>query len=82
MSNINFSNRKATLNITNEGCYDGSEVVKVFARDKNNMDLNCRLAGFEKVFVKRGETISAQVDICQDVMDLFDGNADIEFFIK
>ena len=82
LSNMDFSNMKATLNITNEGCYDGSEVVKVFARDKNNMDLNCRLAGFEKVFVKRGETISAQVDICQDVMDLFDGNADIEFFIK
>jgi len=82
IADVCFDSRKATLTITNEGEYDGSEVVKVFARDRNNSRLNCRLVGFRKIFLKRGETARMQVDICQEVMELFDDKSDIEFFIK
>lgn len=82
IADVCFDSKKATLTITNEGDYDGSEVVKVFARDRNNSRLNCRLVGFQKVFLKRGESARIQVDICQEVMELFDDNSDIEFFIK
>lgn len=82
ITDVSFDSQKASLTITNEGDYDGSEVIKVFARDKNNSRLNCRLVGFQKVFLKRGEAMRVQVDICQDVMELFDDTSDIEFFIK
>lgn len=79
---LSFNNKNATLKITNEGDYDVSEVVKVFAKDSNNTDLNCRLVGFKKVFVKKGETVDLQIDINDDVMELFNDKSSIEFFIK
>lgn len=82
ISHLCISNKTATLHITNEGNYDASEVIKIFAKDKKNKDLNCRLAGFKKVFVKQGETVQLQIDISQDVIELFDDKSGMEFFIK
>jgi len=81
ITDINFGSTRTTLRIANVGDYDGSEVVKVYARDRNDKELNCRLAGFKKVFLKRGETAEVQVDICREVMELFGDMSGVEFFI-
>jgi beta-glucosidase len=82
ISQVSFTDHEATLSITNAGDYDASEVVKIFARDRKNNELNCRLAGFGKVFVKRGETVHFKIELCQEIMELFEDKSNVEFFIN
>lgn len=82
ISEPSFKDNIATVTVTNDGEFDANRVIKVFAKDNNNSELNCRLVGFKKSFIKKGETISLQVGINKDVMELFDDKADIEYFVN
>ncbi|KAI5288563.1 hypothetical protein KEM54_005113 [Ascosphaera aggregata] len=60
----------ATVKVTNKGPYDGQEVVQVYVKDLiATVDIPVKeLRGFEKVFIKNGETKEVTIPI--KVIDL------------
>ncbi len=54
-----------TFNVTNTGKVDGKEVVQVYVRDPECSVFKAEkeLKGFDKVFVKAGETVSVSINL-------------------
>lgn len=60
----------ASISITNNGTYDGAEVVQLYVKDQvaSVAVPNIQLKGFEKVFIKAGETVNVSIPL--EVSDL------------
>lgn len=64
---------KFTINIKNEGEFDGKEVVELYIRDKlaSMMRPIKELKGFKKVLVEKGESLSVAFEIGYDELGFF-----------
>lgn len=57
---------KITAKVTNNGKYDGNEIVQLYVRDIVGKGVSrplIELKGFEKVFIKKGETVTVEFTI-------------------
>ena len=64
---------KASVEITNSGNYDGTEVVQLYIRDLVGTVTRPvkELKGFQKVFLKAGETKSVEFEISTDDLKFY-----------
>jgi beta-glucosidase len=55
----------ASISITNNGTYDGAEVVQLYVKDNvaSVAVPNIQLKGFEKVYVKAGQTVKVEIPL-------------------
>ena len=72
---------KATVEVTNTGDYDGTEVVQCYIRD-----IACRysrpvkeLKGFERVTLRKGETKAVTITLTQESLSYYDNNGTLVF---
>ena len=77
VSNLNPSGNQtitASVNLTNSGNYDGSEVVQLYIRDLvgSNTRPVKELKGFQKVFLKKGETKKVTFSISPNDLKFYD----------
>ncbi|MBK6962882.1 MAG: beta-glucosidase BglX [Bacteroidales bacterium] len=70
---------KASIDVTNSGKYDGEEVVQLYIRDLvGSMTRPVKeLKGFQKVFIKAGETKTVTFDITPEDLKFY--NYDLKF---
>jgi beta-glucosidase len=70
---------KATITLTNTGQFDGAEVVQLYIEDKvrSITPPAKELKGFQKVFLKAGETKTIEFNITTEMLKFW--NADIKF---
>ncbi|KAL1952813.1 hypothetical protein VTO42DRAFT_4132 [Malbranchea cinnamomea] len=66
----------ATVSVTNESERDGQEVVQLYVQDvlASVVVPNKQLRGFEKVFIKAGETVDVSIDVRVKDLGLWDIN--------
>ena len=69
----------ASINLTNSGKYDGSEIVKLYIRDMVGSITRPvkELKGFQKVFLKAGETKTVSLNITQQDLKFY--NYDLKY---
>jgi beta-glucosidase len=74
VSAVTGSEVKITLEVTNTGKTDGNEVVQVYVSDKEaSVPVPVRsLAGFERIFLKAGETRSVEILLKPECFSLID----------
>ncbi|KAI5248840.1 putative beta-glucosidase [Aureobasidium subglaciale] len=72
----------ATVSVTNNGTYDGAEVVQLYVKDlvASVTVPNIQLKGFEKVFIKAGET--AEVSIPLAISDIGLWNRSMDYVVE
>ena len=65
-----------TVDVTNSGSTDGSEIVQVYVGDVEAPVLRPEkeLKGFEKVFVKAGETKRVKITLTKEAFEYFDAD--------
>lgn len=70
---------KASVTVTNSGKYDGAEVVQLYIADKVGSITRPvkELKGFEKIYLKAGESKVVEFTIDADMLKFYDAN--IEF---
>ena len=58
-------NLEVSFNITNTGKYDGAEIAQLYVRDVESTVFRPikELQGFEKVFIKKGETVNVTINL-------------------
>ena len=63
----------ASLNITNTGNRDGSEIVQIYVESENESVLRPKkeLRGFEKIFLKAGETKTVSIELDDNSVKAF-----------
>lgn len=76
LSDINLKNGRtihASVNVTNTGNYDGEEVVQLYLRDEvASISRPVKmLKGFQKIFLKKGETKTVDFPITIDVLKFY-----------
>lgn len=66
----------ASVEITNTGQYDGTEIVQLYIQDlvATVTRATQQLKGFQKVFIKKGETKEVQFDITIDALKYWDAD--------
>jgi beta-glucosidase len=72
---------EASVNVSNSGIYDGYEVVQLYIRDvvgKNTRPLK-ELKGFEKIFLKSGETKKIVFNISVEDLKYYDHNLEFDW---
>ncbi|MBQ4095993.1 MAG: glycoside hydrolase family 3 C-terminal domain-containing protein [Oscillospiraceae bacterium] len=64
----------ARLTVTNTGEYDGDEVVQIYFTLKGSQVKRAKkkLCGFERVFIKAGETVDVTVRIPHHILKIYD----------
>lgn len=64
----------ASVNVTNSGNYDGNEVVQLYIRDLvgSNTRPVKELKGFQKVFLKKGESKKVTFSITPELLKFYD----------
>ena len=64
---------KASVNLTNTGKYDGAEVVQLYIRDVvgSNTRPVKELKGFQKIWLKAGETKAVTFDITPESLKFY-----------
>jgi len=69
----------ASITLTNSGSYDGAEVVQLYIEDKvrSITPPSKELKGFQKVFLKAGETKTIEFKITTEMLKFW--NADLKF---
>lgn len=69
----------ATVTLSNNGRYDGEEVVQLYTQDmvRSITPPEKELKGFQKVFLKAGESKQIQFKITEDMLKFW--NADLKF---
>ncbi len=69
---------KASVELSNTGNYDGAEVVQLYIRDKVGSITRPvkELKGFQKVFLKKGESKNVVFEINPDDLKFYNGNLD------
>jgi len=67
---------KASVTLTNTGNYDGEEVVQLYIRDMVGSVTRPlkELKGFQKVFLKKGESKEISFTITDDMLAFYDSN--------
>ena len=79
VSNTNPSGNQsiqASVNVKNTGNYDGAEVAQLYIRDvvgSNTRPIK-ELKGFQKIFLKKGESIKVSFNITPDDLKFYDNN--------
>lgn len=65
-----------SVKITNTGGYDGEEIVQLYVKDKFGSITRPvkELKGFEKIFLKKGETKTVEFIITADDLKFYDSN--------
>jgi beta-glucosidase len=65
---------KVTFSVKNTGEYDGAEIAQVYVSDlESGLERPVKeLKGFEKVFLKKGETKKVTVDLCNSAFSYYD----------
>ncbi len=65
---------QASITLTNKGKYDGAEIVQLYIRDLvgSNTRPVKELKGFEKVFLKKGESKTVTFDISPELLKYYD----------
>ena len=73
---------EVSCNVTNTGDYDGAEVVQLYVRDLvSSVTTPVKaLKGFEKVYLKRGETKRVNLRIAEDDLKLW--NQEMQFVLE
>ena len=68
-----------SVNLKNVSCVDGTETVQLYLRDLFASAVRPvkELCGFQKVFVKAGETVRVSFDVCENTLKYY--NADLEY---
>ena len=68
--------RKVTVTLTNKGEYDVDEVVQLYIRsDESEFEVrNTRLCGFKRVSLKKGETVSVQLELEDSAFEVVDND--------
>ena len=68
----------ATVTVTNTGKYDGSEVVQLYIRDLIGSVTRPvkELKGFEKIFLKAGESKQVSFKLTADMLKFYNYNLD------
>lgn len=67
---------QASVNVKNTGNYDGAEVVQLYIRDvvgSNTRPIK-ELKGFQKIFLKKGESKQVSFNITPDDLKFYDNN--------
>ena len=81
---------KVSDNLTNSGKYDGAEVVQLYIRDLvgSNTRPVKELKGFQKVFLKAGETKTITFNVTPEDLKFYNNNlkydwesGEFEFFV-
>ena len=81
---------KVSVNLTNSGKYDGAEVVQLYIRDLvgSNTRPVKELKGFQKVYLKAGETKTVTFNVTPEDLKFYDNNlkydwesGEFEFFV-
>ena len=64
---------RVTVNITNEGPYDGAEVVQLYIRDEYASVTRPvkELKAFKRIFLKNGESATVTFDITPEMLQCF-----------
>lgn len=67
---------QASVTVTNSGNYDGAEVVQLYIRDLvgSNTRPVKELKGFEKIYLKKGESKKVTFDISPEKLKFYDNN--------
>lgn len=86
---LNLSNKElsgnqsltASIQLTNKGKYDGAEVVQLYIRDMVGTLTRPvkELKGFQKVFLKAGETKEISFELTQDDLKFYNHSLDFVF---
>ena len=65
-----------TCRVTNEGNYEGADVVQIYVGKPNSQVARAmkELKGFEKVFLKKGESRQISIDVTIDTLSYYDEN--------
>lgn len=72
----------ASVQVTNTGWYDGMCTVLLYLRSDDRPELNKQLAGFTKIFLKKGETKEVTLEICPEVMERFPDPENVEILVE
>lgn len=66
----------ASVSVTNSGKYDGAEVVQLYIRDLvgSNTRPVKELKGFQKIYLKKGETRTVSFSISPELLKFYDNN--------
>jgi beta-glucosidase len=81
---------KVSVELKNSGKYDGAEIVQLYIRDLvgSNTRPVKELKGFQKVFLKAGETKTVTFNITPEDLKFYDNNlkydwesGEFEFFV-
>lgn len=72
---------KISLNITNSGNYDGEEVVQLYIRDLFGKVVRPvkELKGFQKVFIKKGETKTVSFTLTPEDLKFYDDELNFDW---
>ncbi len=67
---------QASVTVTNSGNYDGAEVVQLYIRDLvgSNTRPVKELKGFQKIYLKKGESKKVTFDISPEKLKFYDNN--------
>lgn len=64
-----------TVSVSNAGCFDGEEVVQLYLRDRRATLVSRplrELAGFHRIFLKRGETREVTFRVTEQMLRFYD----------
>jgi beta-glucosidase len=72
---------EASVTVTNTGNYDGEEVVQLYIKDKVASVVRPvkELKGFQKIFLKKGESKEVKFIITKDSLRFYDNNLKFEY---
>ncbi len=67
-------NTTVSVDVTNEGSMDGEEVVQLYIRDMESKETRPikDLRGFQRIFIKAGQTIAVTMDLGPDELAYYD----------
>ena len=75
--NLKITENSVSCTVTNRGRCDGYCTIQMYIRRAGNNSLsNSLLRGFTKVFVKKGDSVKAEIPITEDTLKVYDTNND------
>ncbi len=69
--NLAFDGANVTGTVKNTGAMASGHAIPVFVKDPEEEGVNCRLAGFARVELKPGQEAGFQVELCPEILSLF-----------
>ena len=69
--NLAFDGANVTGTVKNTGAMASGHAIPVFVKDPEEEGVNCRLAGFARVELEPGQEASFQVELCPEILSLF-----------